>query len=255
MRKKWFTNVVKNVRMSMRKHSPEILMGTGITGMIVTTVMAVKATPKALTLLEEKKDEYETDTLTLTEMVKAAWACYIPSAIIGGVSIFCLIGASSVNLRRNAALATAYSLSETALKEYQEKVVETFGEKKEQNVRDSIAQDRINNNPVNQHEVIITNNGETLCCDSLSKRYFKSDIDKIKKAVNELNRQMLTDMYVSLNDFYYELGLDSTKLGDDLGWHVDDGLIEINFSSQLANGETPCLVLDYRVAPQYDYRN
>ena len=254
MNKKWFSGVVRNVRTSMKKHSPEILTGTGIAGMVVTTVMAVRATPKALLLLEEKKDEYETDTLTPVEIIKTTWTCYIPSAIVGGVSIFCLIGASSVNLRRNAALATAYTLSETALKEYQEKVVETIGEKKERDIRDSIAKDKVNNNPVNQREIIITDKGETLCYDSLSGRYFKSDIDKIKKSLNELNRQMLADMYVSLNDFYYELGLDNTKLGDDLGWHVDDGLIEVSFSSQLANGETPCLVLDYKIAPQYDYQ-
>lgn len=254
MNKKWFSSVVRKVSTSMKKHSPEILTGTGIAGMVVTTVMAVRATPKALILLEEKKDEYNTDMLTPIETIKATWTCYIPSAIVGGVSILCLIGASSVNLRRNAALATAYTLSETALKEYQEKVVETIGEKKEHAIRDSIAKERIDRHPVKQQEIIMTNKGETLCYDSLSGRYFKSDIDKIKKSINELNRQMIADEYVSLNDFYYELGLDNTKLGDDLGWHIDDGLIEISFSSQLANGEIPCLVLDYQIAPQYDYR-
>ena len=254
MNKKWFSSVARNLRTSMKKHSPEILTGTGIAGMIVTTVMAVRATPKALMLLEEKKNECETDTLTLVETVKTAWTCYIPSVIIGGMSVFCLIGASSAHIRRNAALATAYALSETTLKEYQKKVVETIGEKKEHAIRDSIAKERIDRHPVKQQEIIMTNKGETLCYDSLSGRYFKSDIDKIKKSVNELNRQMIADEYISLNDFYYELGLDNTKLGDDLGWHIDDGLIEISFSSQLANGEIPCLVLDYQIAPQYDYR-
>ncbi|MDO5397812.1 MAG: DUF6353 family protein [bacterium] len=253
MNKKCFRGIARNVRTSMKKHSPEILTGIGIAGMITTAIMAVRATPKALMLIEEKKDEYETDELPTVETVKAAWTCYIPSAIVGGISIFCLIGASSVNLRRNAALATAYALSESALKEYQEKVVETIGEKKEQTVRDSIAKDRINNNPVNQREIIITDKGETLCYDSLSGRYFKSNIDKIKKSINELNRQMLTENYISLNDFYYEIGLDNTKLGNMLGWNVDHGLIDVDFSTQLANGETPCLVLDYQVAPQYDY--
>lgn len=248
------SNVVKRVRTSMKKHSPEILTGTGIAGMVVTTIMAVRATPRALMLLEGKKDECETDTLAPVEIIKTAWTCYIPSVIVGGVSIACLIGASSVNFRRNAALAAAYTISETALKDYQEKIIETIGEKKEQSIRDSIAKDKIEQKPVKQCEVVLTDNGKTLCYDSLSGRYFKSDIDKIKKSVNELNRQMLDEMYISLNDFYYELGLDNTKLGDSLGWHVDNGLINIKFSAQLANGETPCLVLDYRVAPQYDYQ-
>jgi hypothetical protein len=61
-------------------------------------------------------------------------------------------------------------------------------------------------------------------------------------------------MYISVNDFYYEIGLGNTKIGNDLGWHVDNGLIDLEFSSQLADDGTPCLVLDYRVAPRYDYR-
>lgn len=252
MDKKWFSGVVRNVRTSMKKHSPEILTGTGIAGMVVTTVMAVRATPKALLLLEEKKDEYETDTLTPVEIIKTAWTCYIPSAIVGGVSIFCLIGASSVNLRRNAALATAYTLSETALKEYQEKVVETIGEKKERDIRDSIAKDKVNQNPV--REVILTNKGgHTKCYDVITDRYFESDKGIIERAVNELNRQMRDEISVTLNDFYYAIGLNPSKMGDMLGWNIDKGYIEINYSSCLDSNGTPCLVLDYTVAPVYDY--
>ena len=254
MNKNGITGIIKNVQKSMKKHSPEILTGIGIAGMITTTVMAVRATPKALLLMEEKKDEEETNTLTPIEVMKVTWKCYVPAAIVGGLSISCLIGASSVNFRRNAALATAYTLSESALKDYQEKVIETIGEKKEEAIRDSIAKDKVEQNPVASRGIIITDSGDTLCLDLLSGRYFKSDIDTIKKAINELNRQLLTDMYISLNDFYYEIGLDNTKIGEDLGWHIDDGLIEISFSSQLANEKTPCLVLDYRIAPQYDYR-
>lgn len=246
--------IIRSVRQSMKKHSPEILTGIGIAGTVTTTVMAVRATPKALMLIEEKKDEYETDTLSPVETVKAAWTCYIPSAIVGGVSIFCLVGASSVNLRRNAALATAYTLSESALKEYQEKVVETIGEKKERDVRDSIAKDKVEQNPVVRKEIIITEKGETLCCDTLSKRYFRSNKDQIDKVVNELNRRMRDDIFVSLNEFYYEIGLEGTKLGDVLGWNIDRGYIDIDYSSQLVNGETPCLVLDYRIVPEYDYQ-
>ena len=130
MNKNTITAAMRSMRTAVKKHSPEILTGIGIAGMITTTVMAVRATPKALILIEEKKDELEVDELTPKETIQAAWTCYIPAAAIGTVSVACLIGASSVNMRRRAALATAYTLSESALKEYQEKVVETIGEKK-----------------------------------------------------------------------------------------------------------------------------
>ena len=247
------SNIAKSVRTAMKKHSPEILTGIGIAGMITTTVMAVRATPKALVLIEDKKIENDADKLTPVETIKATWKCYIPSAITGCLSIYCLIGASSVNVRHNAALATAYTLSESALKEYQEKVIETIGEKKEQSVRDSIAKDRIERDPVTSKEVIITERGNTLCYDAISGRYFKSDIDKLKKVENELNRRMIDEMYISLNEFYYEIGLNPISIGDDLGWNIDHGYIELSFSSQLTDEGTPCLVIDYQVAPRYEY--
>lgn len=244
-----------SLKTAIKKHSPEILTGIGIAGMITTTVMAVRATPKALILIEERKEEIGAEKLEAMDMVKTTWVCYIPAAITGTLSVACLIGASSANARRNAALATAYTLSESALKDYQGKVIEMFGEKKNEAVKDAVAKDKIEKNPVVTREVIITEKGNTLCYDAISGRYFKSDIEKIKKAECELNRQMLDDMYVSLNDFYYEIGLDSVKLGDELGWNVDSGYIDLSFSSQLASDGTPCLVIDYSVAPRYDYRN
>ena len=253
MNKPNLSKIAKSVRMTISKHSPEILTGIGIAGMVTTTVMAVKATPKAIILIEERKNNDDVAKLTFIETVKTAWTCYIPAAVTGGLSIACLVGASSVNVRRNAALATAYTLSESALKEYQGKVIETIGEKKEQSVRDAVAKDRIDRNPVSSREVIITERGNTLCYDVISGRYFKSDIDKLKKAENELNRQMRDEMYISLNEFYYEIGLNPTSIGDDLGWNIDHGYIELNFSSQLADEGTPCLVIDYRVAPRYEY--
>lgn len=253
--KKEITKSFLSLKTAIKKHSPEILTGIGIAGMITTTVMAVRATPKALILIEERKEEIGAEKLEAMDMVKTTWACYIPAAITGTLSVACLIGASSVNARRNAALATAYTLSESALKDYQGKVIEMFGEKKNEAVKDAVAKDKVEKNPVVTRGVIITEKGNTLCYDAISGRYFKSDIEKIKKAECELNRQMLDDMYVSLNDFYYEIGLDSVKLGDELGWNVDSGYIDLSFSSQLASDGTPCLVIDYSVAPRYDYRN
>lgn len=254
MNKLNMAKIMKGVKTAVSKHSPEILTGIGIAGMVTTTVLAVKATPKALALIEEKKREEGVDKLTPAETIKTTWKCYTPAVITGGTSIACLIGASSVHTKRNAALATAYKLSETALSEYQEKVVETIGEKKERDVRDAIAKDKVTNNPVNQQDVIVTGKGETLCYDATFGRYFKSDIDKLKKIENELNRRMRSDNDISLNEFYYEIGLDEVDAGNDLGWNIDRGYIELEFSSQLTPDGTPCLVIGFRQPPRYDYR-
>lgn len=238
---------------AIKKHTPEILTGLGIAGSILTTIMAVRATPKALAKIEDEKKELNEEKLTPVQILKVAWTCYIPSAVTGGLSIACLIGANSVNLRRNAALATAFTLSESTLKDYQRKAIETVGEKKEQDIRDAVAKEKIENNPVSRNEVFITGNGNTLCFDAVSGRYFRSDRDKIDKAINELNRRLLDEMYISLNDFYYELGLRNIGLGDILGWNIDKGWINPDFSYQGAEDGTPCLVISYLVEPQYNF--
>ena len=256
MNKEGLKRTIKSAERVLTKYSPGILTGIGIAGMIGATFMAVKATPKALYLIETKKEESEVEELTPVETIKTCWKCYIPATLATVLSIICLIGASTVSAKRNAALATAYSISEAALREYQEKVVEVVGEKKEKAVRDAVAKDQIERDPVTKSEVvIIDSNSNTLCYEPLSGRYFKSTIDKIKKAEIKLDRQMIQEMYVSLNDFYWEIGLDGTDLGDKMGWNLSKGYMDLSFSSQLADDGTPCAVIVYGIPPVYDYQN
>lgn len=244
----------KGVQSSLIKHSPSILTGIGVAGMITTTILAVKATPKAVRLLDKKKEEAGVDKLKPLDVVKTTWKCYIPAATTGATSIACVLGARSIDARRRAALATAYKLSETALSEYREKVIETVGEKKEREIRDRVDKDRIEKNPVGDNEVVIIANGDTLCYDYYSKRHFKSSIDRIKKAENEINRQLLLESYVSLNDVYYELGLSGTEYGDKLGWNTSNvKWVKIRYSAHLDDTETPCLAIDFEVEPKYNF--
>lgn len=270
MNKTKATNFFKGVQNTLTKYSPEILTGIGIAGMITTTIIAVKSTPKALSLMDkelkrqnqELADEAErngeamfaeTAKLKPIDVLRVTWKCYIPTVTIGAASIACLIGASSVHSKRNAVLATAYKLSETAFSEYKEKVIETIGEKKEEVIRDKVHKERMEKDPVSKNEVFITDSGETLCYDYNTGRYFKSDIEKIRRAINTLNKKMLLDGYVSLNEFYEEIGIARTSTGDRLGWNTDSDLIDLNFSSQLTEDGKPCLVIDFKVAPKYDF--
>lgn len=245
--------MIKHAGAWISRHSSQILIGMGIGSGITTTVLAVRATPKAIEKIEERKREKETDQLTLMETVEACWKCYIPSAVTGSVSVICLIGSNTVSEKRNAALAAAYSLSEAARINYRDKVVEVIGEKKEKEVRDAIAKDQITRHPVRDNEVFLTRGGNTLCYDALSGRYFRSSVEKLKRAENELNRRMLSEMYISLNDFYDEIGLSHNEIGDDIGWNTDNGLIQMWFSSQLAPNDEPCLMVSFEVSPVYNF--
>ena len=254
MNKQTVASFFRSTNALLIKHSPEILTGMGIAGMITTTVFAVKATPKALALIEQAKKEKEVDQLTPIETVKAAWKPYIPTIVTGTLSVACLIGASSVHLKRNTALATAYKLSETALTEYREQVIDTIGEKKEQTIREKVNQKQIEKHPASTSEVHVTGKGETLCLEPLSGRYFKSDIDKIRRAENTLNKQMLHDIcgFVSLNEFFEEIGLDGTDIGDKVGWNTEH-LINLDITPGMTDKEEPCLVIGHYNAPKWDY--
>lgn len=254
--------LIQSITKFTKKRTPEILTGFGIAGMITTTVLAVKATPKAMSLIDDARhmDENgmpmaEEQEISKLDVVKVAWKPYIPAAVTCVLSISCLVGASSVNYKRNAALATAYELSRSAMAEYREKVVETIGENKERKVREKVNQEKINNNPVSNQDIIPTDKGSTLCYEPITGRYFRSDIAFIKKCTNELNKMLFTDVYVSLNTFYSMIGLKEADIGESMGWNVnyDDGSFDIDFTSQITDRDELCAVIDYITPPVFDY--
>lgn len=243
--------MAKSVWAGAKKHSPEILIGMGIAGAASSVIFAVKATPKAMILLEEKRQELGVEKLEAKEIIKTAAPVYIPTAVSFGVSVACIVGASSVNARRNAALTAAYTLSESTLRTYRDKVLETVGEDKEREIRQKAAIEQQQRIPEPQTLVVSSAAGQLKCFDSLSGRYFVSTKNEIDKAVNEFNRQLRDDMRISLNDWYDLIGLDTNKLGDMLGWDIERGYVETCYASRLDEDGLPCLVVNYVEPPHY----
>lgn len=242
---------------SARKHSPEILTAMGVSGMIASTVMAVQATPKALQKVKDK-EEAEGRKLTKIEVVKECWKCYIPTVITTTVSAACIIGANSVHSRRNAALAAAYSFSETALRDYKDKTLEAVGEKKEQEIRNEVAKEQVQRVERSDRDIFLTGDGDELCFDPLSGRYFRSSTLFLKKCENVLNRRMRDEMTVSLNEFYREIHLPEIDscIGEMLCWDIDDGRGYIDLELEWVvdpPDETgvKCCVINHGTPPTY----
>ena len=168
------------------------------------------------------------------------------------LSIGCIIGAHNINSKRAAAYAGMYTIAESSLKEYQAKVVETIGEKKEQVIRDEVAKDTLVNNPVENNDVIHTGRGDLLCLDKPSGRYFRTSMKELRKAESTINKLLLDQQAATLNDLYYELELPESTLGHFGGWenHLNacEYCLELKFSSQLTSNEEPCMVIDYDFA-------
>ena len=169
------------------------------------------------------------------------------------MAIAAIIGANRIGARRAAAVTAAYAITERAYEEYKHKVVEHIGETKEKKIRDEIAQDRVERNPLGSQEPITTGGGRDLCYDVWNGRYFYSSMESIKQAQNKINYRINHSFYASLSDFYDALGLDRTAMSDDLGWGGTDQL-ELNFATTVGEGGRPVLVMDFLVGPSRGYQ-
>lgn len=112
----------------LQRSSPAILTALGIVGVVGTTVMAVRATPKALRLIKAKKNELNTDELTPAELVQTTWKCYIPSALVGAGTIACIVGIGVMDRRNQAALSSAYAMLNESYKQYRQAAKKVYGE-------------------------------------------------------------------------------------------------------------------------------
>lgn len=239
------------MKVEFDKNSPEILTGLGVAGMFASAAFAVHGTVKAVRAVDAKKKKLKKDKLTVGETLKTTWKYYIPAAITIATSTACVIGANSVNTRRSAALAAAYSISESALSEYKGKVKEIVGEAKEKEIQAEVQKDQIRENPPRTAEIILTGKGETLFKETISGRYFKSDIEKVRRAENELNREMRDSMEISLNEVYIMLGLPMTNdVNDYIGWDIDHGYIEFQFVPVMTEDGQACIAIEYKTPPR-----
>lgn len=252
MNKEGFNETVSTVGHFLERTSPTWMTGLGI-GLLFTAIgLGVRATVKTQGRLEALKKKKGAEKLTAKETVSAAWKDYIPTVVsaVGGAAL--IIASDHTSNTRNAALATAYTLSETALHTYRQKVAETIGEKKEQRIREEAQSEAAENRPEFKSPVIVTPLGSVQCFDVLSGRPFTSDREAINKAVNEINRRLRDEMYISLNEYYDEIGLSHIPIGEYIGWNIDKGYAEAEFSATLVDG-VPRMVVDLNAVPDYKF--
>ena len=202
----------------LKRNSATILTCVGAAGVIATTVTAVKATPKALLLLDEAKAE-KGEELTKLEVVKIAGPAYIPSAVLGVSTLACIFGANILNKRGQASLMSAYALVDSGYKDYKKKVDELYGEEASNQVRAEIAKDKYED-----QETILVDDDTRLYYDYYSERYFEARPYDVQTAKYELNRMLITDGCVYLNDWYTLLNLEPLQHGYDFGWGTADNM-------------------------------
>lgn len=239
----------------LSRNSSTILTCLGGVGVVATVVTAVKATPKAMALIEEAKEE-KGDDLTKVETALVAAPAYISTAVLGVSTLVCIFGANALNQRQQAALTSAYALLDSSYKEFKAKVKELYGDDAVSNVRGEIAKDHYEDTDIH------VDNNKQLFYDDFSGRYFESTMENVLNAELKINRMLAQDTGVYLNEFYDLLGIPTIEYGDYMGWSsfalcdmywwswiefrhekvtMDDGL------------ECTIIVMDYE--PMYDFED
>lgn len=233
--------------------APTILAVMGVVGLVTTVIFAIDATvksTKAVKKLEEKDPEVKPST---KEVVKTVAPYYIPTVIMGGMAAACILSSNDLNAKQTAMYAGAFSLAEATSEVYRRRVVDALGKEKEAEIREETDKEVEEKHPNINREVIFTGRDTTLCQDGITKRYFRMDPGKFEGIENRLNKRLISEMYISLNELFYELGLEPTENGDSLGWNVDGGLIEFELTPRLTEDNEVYILVSYNIAPRYGY--
>lgn len=245
-----------------------ILTAGGVIGTALTATLAAKASFKAAELMREEvairdaaaNEQSTNDELVLSpdlttwEKVKLVGPLYIPTVIIGSLTITSIVASNQVSAKRAAALAAAYGVSQDRVQELKDKMAEKLSGPKNREALDEIAQERVDKNP--PREVIIMGNGDVLCFDEYTGRYFRSTHQAIMQARNKINDDLFQVQYASLSSFYDELGLMPTSMSNELGWNLaTTGAVDVRITAvKSPQTQEPCLSVDFVVPPRAEYQ-
>ena len=242
--------IINKVKFNVVKHSPEILMGLGIAGVITSTVLACRSTLKVQEILDYKEenmnnikevlaegredyteeDARKDKTIIMTTTAIRIMKLYIPSVIIGAGSIACLLESHNVMRNRNAGLAAALAATTESFKQYRERVTEKYGDEVDKEMRYGIKKEKKEKDGKKTKEEIVVG------CDEKElsgyARYFNENninwsddpqfnLMFLRQNQNWANDKLISQGYLYLNDVYEALGFPKSKAGQIVGWVYD----------------------------------
>jgi hypothetical protein len=247
--------LLNHSKLFLKRNASTILTCAGGAGVIATSVMAVKATPKALRLLEEAENE-KGEELTKLEKVKTAGPAYIPTVLVGASAIACIFGANVLNKRKQAALMSAYALLDNSYKQYKDKVKELYGEDADEEIRSEIAKDHYKKS---EHSI---DSDKQLYYDDYSGRYFEATSEQVIRAQYKANKRLMENSGLYLNDYYKWVGLEPTDYGDYMGWSfcemVDTAWInwlDFRHDKAIMDDGLEVTIISFGFEPTFDFEN
>lgn len=257
--KEKFVGLYNGVKGKVEKHSPEILLGVGVVGVVATAVTACKATMKLNDILDEcaetrekikevaenpnyedrytEEDAQKDLTINYVQTGVKIAKLYAPSVALGVFSVGCLLGSHNVMQKRNAALSAAYLTVDKSFKEYKQRVIDRVGEEVEKEIRYGIKAEEIETTVQNEDgtETTVTETVKTMDPTLYSdyarffdeaSPYWQKDPEYnmvfLKAQQQYANDLLRAKGRLFLNDVYEMLGIDKTKAGQIVGWVYDE---------------------------------
>lgn len=251
---KRMTRTVNRVGLKFKKHSPEILVVTGVVGVVASAVMACKATTKIDTIIDEAKDKIETiheyaenpemaDKYTVEDSKKDMALVYAqtglkliklygPALAIGTASVGCILASNNIIRKRNVALAAAYTAVDNSFKDYRSRVIERFGKELDRELKYNIKSEEVEEIVVDEKgkekvvkktiEVANPNySGYSIVFDDGNTGWDKDpELTKffLVQQQNYANELLQARGHLFLNEVYDMLGAPRTKAGAQVGW-------------------------------------
>lgn len=243
--------------LQLKKHSPEILVVSGVVGVVASAVMACKATTKLDSILAESQDnidkiknyideegyseEYTEEdgkkdlAITYVQSGLKVAKLYAPAVAVGALSITAILAGHNITRKRNVALAAAYTAVDKAFKDYRGRVVERFGEALDRELRYNIKTKEVEEIVQNEDgtQSVVTKKVEVI--DEGPSEYAKFFDEWCSGWTSdaEYNLMVLRDQqkyanyllkqkgHLFLNEVYDLLGIKRTKAGNVVGWIYD----------------------------------
>lgn len=240
-----------------RKHSPLILTGTAVAGVVTTAVLSAKASVKVHEKMNDIDDPQDAPTNRKEYAIhyaKVGWKSYLPALGAGALTVTSIVMIHYTHQKRYAALMGLYVLGEKALAEYQEAVEEVADNKTHEKIKEKVVDKAMSRDEKALEEHLEEQvDNKTLCYDAFSGRYFWSDMETIRRAENNFNQQLIRYGYGTLNEYYTLVGLEGVDAGEDVGWNADE-LLELDYNSWLSPKGRPALYVGFgRTKPSYNY--
>ena len=266
---------IKKIGDMASKNANVIAAGAAIGGMVAVIFATVKATEKYQKEIEEAEVRKNQDTirkaqegedcqfepLTTKEKLLIRAKCYWLVALLAVFSGGCMVASVKFSNKQIQALAVLASATEATLGRTEGAVAELLGESKLEKVKALANEKEVADNPTPPEDLIEHSDlgGNTLMFDEMSGRYFYGDISAIEAAINRVNAALLRDIgYVSINEFYSELGLNGVSWGEYLGWQFDSlstRLIDAKLEYASDAHKDPVVILKVKTQPKHDWRD